>query len=93
MIASLHTPFEPNFEKHFTWGLCVINASGTQLWVFYKGGGLVKRKILEAERQELLGSVLALSLAVWPQTSTCPSLGMSFPRSAVFKPGGRAPES
>lgn len=70
----------------------VINP-GTQMWGFYKGSGWGKRKILQAGMQELMGSVLALPLAVWPQASPCPSLGLSPLRSAVLKLGGRALES
>lgn len=49
-------------------------------------------KVAQAGRRELWGSALALLLAAWPQTGTCPSLGLSPPRSAVFKLGGRALE-
>lgn len=92
--TSLYTHFKPNVAKHpaaFHIGPCVINARGTPMWDYYKGGGLAKGKLLRLGERNT-GSVLVLPLAVWPQTSTCPSLGLSPPRSAVFKLGGRALE-
>ena len=91
--SQLVRSFEPNLAKHpaVPRGACVT-MQGAHRCGAVTGRWSVTDKVAQAGRWELWGSVLALPRAVWPQTGTCPSLGLSPPRSAAFKLGGRALE-